>query len=123
MHDASGRLVGHVLVEQETWWSVTGALWWKRWTEPTHEAVAYLILDGAWEERFLGPDELNAALVDWERGIWVETDEGAPSVSYRLTWLPPAESAVAAREQLGMDVDWLRRHHKHPGARSRGSSN
>ncbi len=114
MHDPSGRLAGHVLVEQETWWSASGALWWKRWTEPKHEALVYLMLDGAWEERSLAADELNASVVDWERGIWVETEGAATGATYQLTWLPAAESIVVAREELGMDVDWLRKHHKHP---------
>jgi hypothetical protein len=114
LHDSAGALAGHALVEQETVWPQSGALWWKRWGAPQHHTVVYLSLHGAFEERYVWPEEaVDAAVANWERGRWVEMAEDGTETTYSLAWVSQDESVAVAQRELGMDIAWLRKQHRH----------
>lgn len=115
VEDAVGDVVGYALVERQVYWEHTaGAVWWRRFSNPETCAVINVELHGDWQERFLPQKELDAAILDWDRDRWVEESADGARLEYSLTWLSHSESAVVAQAELGADVEWLRRVHRHP---------
>lgn len=116
LYDVTGALVGHVLVEQEIIWpQIGGALWWKRWGEPEYALALHMVVGGRFHEVFLRRrEDVDEVVVSLERSEWVEKSdvEGHRAV-YRLTWVAPAEAAAVAQDALGIDLEELRRSHRH----------
>jgi hypothetical protein len=103
--------VGHVLVESVVRWRrLGGVLWWRRWGEPEQTALASVVLHGTSQEWFIEDrDELETAVDDWGHGRWVAKGGDGGRKVYAVSWLSAGDSVDVARQQLGMDVDEIRR--------------
>ncbi|WP_344232508.1 hypothetical protein [Kribbella hippodromi] len=90
----AGRPVGTLLVEPELYTEQTsGALWWRRWSQPQWAAHLWLDLPGLHLEvdatdTLIAPGDLEAELDDWDANRFTFAGQ-----SLTLHWRPSTELA------------------------------
>jgi hypothetical protein len=91
---AGTRLIGHLGTRVETWWTVSGPFWRRRYVRPT-EVLDWVLFHEDPEAGFLDGTStdvvLDDELQDWDDGRWVVNGQAV-----RLEWLrgPEAEEAL-----------------------------
>jgi hypothetical protein len=94
VHDGP-RLIGHLVTRVQTWWTVEGPFWRRRYVEPT-EVIDWLLSYSDPDDGFLDDSISETALAeelqDWDAGRWIVNDQAV-----RLEWLHGPEAEEARR--------------------------